>query len=181
MNKMGIGNTLLLTSCVAATLIVGYYVYKRRGKKVSHNRLKLSGNPKTPFVNNINFFSSLLRDMGKNTFNRQSWTEQIVSVNDKTLIEYWRQFTLKFSNDHDLLFAWKRQIEAWGVKCDSVKTFTYIDGRYTNYVVNDGSKPVDGEKYKVLVPCWVLTTESTDGNVQKTVIIRGVIEKVNNK
>lgn len=180
MNKMGIGNTILLTSCIAATLIFGYYVYKRRKKNVSHKKPRLSGNPKTSFVNNINYFSSLLRDMGGNAFNRQSWTEQIVSVNDKTLIEHWRQFTLKFSNDQDLLFAWKRQIEAWGVKCDSVKTFTYIDGRYTNYEVNDGSKPVDGEKYKVLVPCWVLTTEDSNSSTQKTVLVKGIIEKVDN-
>lgn len=178
--KMGIGNTILLTSCIAATLIFGYYVYKRRGKNVSHEKPRLSGNPKISFVNNINYFSSLLRDMGGNAFNRQSWTEQIVSVNDKTLIEHWRQFTLKFSNDQDLLFAWKRQIEAWGVKCDSVKTFTYIDGRYTNYEVNDGSKPVDGEKYKVLVPCWVLTTEDSNSSTQKTVLVKGIIEKVDN-
>lgn len=177
---MGIGNTILLTSCIAATLIFGYYVYKRRGKNVSHEKPRLSGNPKISFVNNINYFSSLLRDMGGNAFNRQSWTEQIVSVNDKTLIEHWRQFTLKFSNDQDLLFAWKRQIEAWGVKCDSVKTFTYIDGRYTNYEVNDGSKPVDGEKYKVLVPCWVLTTEDSNSSTQKTVLVKGIIEKVDN-
>lgn len=176
---METGNTLLITGCIAATLIVGYYIYKRR-KRVPPPRPKLSGNPKTSFINNINYFSPLLRDMGTNRFNRQSWTEQVVTVNDRALIEQWRQFTLKFSDDKDLLFAWKRQIEAWGVKCDSVKTFTYIDGRYTNYEVNDGSKPVDGEKYKVLVPCWVLTTENSNSNTQKTVLVKGIIEKIDN-
>lgn len=176
---METGNTLLITGCIAATLIVGYYIYKRR-KRVPPPRTKLSGNPKTSFINNINYFSPLLRDIGTNRFNRQSWTEQVVTVNDRALIEQWRQFTLKFSDDKDLLFAWKRQIEAWGVKCDSVKTFTYIDGRYTNYEVNDGSKPVDGEKYKVLVPCWVLTTENSNSNTQKTVLVKGIIEKIDN-
>ncbi len=176
---METGNTLLITGCIAATLIVGYYIYKRR-KRVPPPRPKLSGNPKTSFINNINYFSPLLRDMGTNRFNRQSWTEQVVTVNDRALIEQWRQFTLKFSDDKDLLFAWKRQIEAWGVKCDSVKTFTYIDGRYTNYEVNDGSKPVDGEKYKVLVPCWVLTTENSNSNTQKKVLVKGIIEKIDN-
>lgn len=177
---METGNTILITSCIAATLIVGYYVYKRR-KNVSPPKPKLSGNPKTSFINNIDYFSPLLREMGTNRFNRQSWTEQIVSVNDRALIEHWRQFTLKFSNNQDLLFAWKRQIEAWGVKCDSVKTFTYIDGRYTTYEVKDGSKAVDGEKYKVLVPCWVLTDENSNNNVQKKVLVKGIIEKVNNE
>lgn len=124
------------------------------------------------FVKNIDIFAPILNTLNDNTFDFQSWTALIVTVNDQELTEAWKQ-CVKSDN---VKKKWMQVLASWQLKCDTCRSFTCLTmDNMTAYSLPDGGPLAEGVKYRVEYPCWVLTAEDADGNVIKTVVTKGIV------
>jgi len=142
-------------------------------KNMKVERTTSKETPKKVFIDNIETFVPLFDDLARGACSLTAWTEKIVDINHDALTDIWRKYTAK---PEQLPILWKRQIEAWGVRCDTCKKFTYISGRNVSYVTEDGEKPIDGKHYQVVSPSWILTLEAEDGSITKKIIKAGIIK-----
>lgn len=122
---------------------------------------------KEAFLSNVNKFESILPQLN-NSLNIESWTEQIVDINNPQLTALWQRCLKNTA-------MWKQMLSSWGLRQDTCKSFTYLDKYANMYETADGSDPESSCKYRVLDGCWILTDDST-GN--KRVIKKGIIEKL---
>lgn len=124
------------------------------------------------FVKNIDVFAPILNTLNDNTFDFQSWTERIITVNNPELTEAWR----KCATTDNVKKKWLQVLASWQLRCDTCSSFTCLtEDNKVAYSLPDGGELTDGVKYRVEYPCWVLTTEDTDGNAVKTVVTKGIV------
>lgn len=122
---------------------------------------------KKAFLDNLSAFSSLLPNN-----DTQKWTEAIVTVNDPDLTELWK----KYVQMSDFKIKWMQLLASWQVRCDTCRSFTCItNDNKAAYRLPDGSNLSMEEKYKVVSPCWVYTSEDKEGNTTKSIITLGVV------
>lgn len=135
---------------------------------------------KHAFLERVSDFVAILDTLTGTSFNSTEslklWTDAIVNVNNKNLTDLWTRMVEKFGTN--VFDKWKRQLEAWGVKSDTCKNFTYTQGRIFGYTLQNGNPFEEGKKYSVITPCWVLTVDLPDGGVKKTIIKTGVVESL---
>lgn len=122
---------------------------------------------KEAFLSNIDKFISILPQLNS-SLNIKSWSEQIIDINNTQLTTLWKRSIKNVA-------LWKQILSSWGLRQDTCKTFTYLAKFANMYVTSDGSKPLEGCKYRVVDGCWILTDDNT-GN--KQVVRKGVIEKI---
>lgn len=122
---------------------------------------------KEAFLRNVDKFEHILPQLN-DKLNIESWSEQIVDINNPQLIELWKRCLKNVG-------VWKQMLSSWGLRQDTCKTFTYLDKYANMYACTDGKSPEDGCKYRVIDGCWILTN---DNNGEKRVIRKGLIEKI---
>lgn len=122
---------------------------------------------KDAFLCNVDKFGSILPQLN-DSLNIESWTEQIVDINNPQLTALWQRCLKNVA-------VWKQMLSSWGLRQDTCKSFTYLDKYANMYETADGCDPEVDCKYRVVDGCWILTDDST-GN--KRVIKKGVIEKL---
>lgn len=122
---------------------------------------------KEAFLHNVDKFEHILPQLN-DKLNIESWSEQIIDINNPQLIELWKRCLKNVG-------VWKQMLSSWGLRQDTCKTFTYLDKYANMYDVADGKSPEDGCKYRVIDGCWILTN---DNNGEKRVIRKGLIEKI---
>lgn len=126
---------------------------------------------KRAFVENLKRFSTLLATLHKGV-DIKKWTEVIVDINDYDLVEFWE----KMVKQPDIADKLIKILSSWQIKGDTCKSFTCLtQDNIMAYQLPDGSELEIGQKYKVESPCWIFTSEDNDGNVSKSVIIKGVV------
>lgn len=122
---------------------------------------------KEAFLRNVDKFEYILPQLN-DKLNIESWSEQIVDINNPQLIELCKRCLKNVG-------VWKQMLSSWGLRQDTCKTFTYLDKYANMYACTDGKSPEDGCKYRVIDGCWILTN---DNNGEKRVIRKGLIEKI---
>lgn len=124
------------------------------------------------FLEHLNEFAPYLSTLNNEGFDRIKWTEIIVTINDKDLIELWK----KYVSVGDTQERWKRLLASWQIKSDNCKSFTCVkEDNLMAYTLPNGDAITNGVKYKVESPCWVHTIEHEDGNVEKRIISKGIV------
>lgn len=122
---------------------------------------------KKAFVKYIDRFSPYLLGLEVNDFNRDGFRDEIISVNNKALIEFWRFY----QNKRDELIA---MLGRWGISFNNTGSFV-CNQSSTDYYVTENGDPLEiGVKYKVLKAFW-LQTSNVD-NSQRT-LVKGVVKK----
>lgn len=122
---------------------------------------------KKAFVKYIDKFSPYLLGLEVNDFNRDGFRDEIISVNNKALIEFWRFY----QNKRDELIA---MLGRWGISFNNTGSFV-CNQSSTDYYVTENGDPLEiGVKYKVLKAFW-LQTSNVD-NSQRT-LVKGVVKK----
>lgn len=122
---------------------------------------------KDAFLCNVGKFCDILPQLN-DALNVESWSEQIVDINNVQLTALWKR-CLKDT------IIWKQLLSSWGLRQDTCKSFTYLEKYANMYDTTDKSDPEVGTKYRVIDGCWILT-DNNSGN--KTVVKKGLIEKI---
>lgn len=123
---------------------------------------------KDAFLGNIGRFKDLLPSLTDDTYNSKDWTDVIVDINNKNLIEYWN----KVHRDKQTVL---RILSSWGIKPDMCTSFVCMDAHRDLYILKDGGALEVGKKYNVVKRCWILTKTTNEGKSVKQVIVKGEI------
>ncbi len=126
-----------------------------------------SGPAKDAFLKNLKCFLPLLDGLITDTYDKALWSEAMVSIDNKELLELWRKALPKPR-------VWLNLIASWGLSYDACMEFVAIAGREELYQTKDNSPLIVGKKYKVLSNAWVLT--SNEGN--KSIIKKGIVVQI---
>lgn len=122
---------------------------------------------KEAFLRNVEKFSPILPQLNS-SLNIESWTEQIVDINNPQLTTLWKRCLNNIA-------VWKQLLSSWGLRQDTCTAFTFLDKYGKMYDTADGSAPEEGCKYRVIDGCWILTDDHSGA---KRIIKKGVIEKL---
>lgn len=122
---------------------------------------------KEAFLSNILKFINILPQLN-GSLNVESWSEQIVDINNAQLTALWKR-CLKDTS------VWKQMLSSWGLRQDTCKSFTYLEKYANMYDTADKSEPEVGSRYRVIDGCWILTDNNSG---DKRVIKKGFIEKL---
>lgn len=122
------------------------------------------------FLENLSCFKPLLNGLINDTSSKEMWgywSDLIVTINNNELTAIWQKAVVKPA-------VWLRILASWGLSYDPCTEFTGIKGRNELYETTDRQDITVGQKYKVLTPCWILTT--AEG--KKQVIKKGTVEPI---
>ncbi|MBQ8452828.1 MAG: hypothetical protein IJ539_03505 [Prevotella sp.] len=122
------------------------------------------------FLENLSCFKPLLNGLINDTSSKEMWgiwSDLIVTINNNELTALWQKSVVKPA-------VWLRILASWGLSYDPCAEFTGIKGRDELYETTDRQDITVGQKYKVLTPCWILTT--AEG--KKQVIKKGTVEPI---
>lgn len=134
---------------------------------IDNKTLTPTQSAKDAFISNVDKFSTILPQLN-GSLDIESWTEQIVDINNPQLTALWKRCLKNIA-------VWKQMLSSWGLRQDTCKNFTFLE-KYTNmYDTSDNSTPTVGCKYRVIDGCWILTDDNS-GN--KHVVKKGIIEKL---
>lgn len=140
---------------------------------------EISPNPnlikaKKAFINHLDEFTSLLPSLQSGA-DMNKWTEAIVNINDKDLTSLWANCV----KTKDFKMKWLQLLASWQIKSDTCKSFTCVsNGNMVAYSLPDGSPIEMNQKYKVISPCWVFTSEDDYGKSVKRIIMKGVVVQI---
>ena len=112
-------------------------------------------------------FSPYLLGLEVNDFNRDGFRDEIISLNNKALIEFWRFY----QNKRDELIA---MLGRWGVSFNNTGSFVCNQSSSDYYVTENGDPLETGVKYNVLKAFWLQT--SNIDNSQR-ILVKGVAKK----
>ena len=122
---------------------------------------------KKAFVKNIDRFSPYLLGLEVNDFNQDGFRDEIISLNNKSLIEFWRFYQY---NRDELIAMFGR----WGISFNNTGSFVCNQSSSDYYVTENGDSLEIGVKYIVLKAFWLQT--SNIDNSQRT-LVKGVVKK----
>lgn len=123
-----------------------------------------TGSAKEAFLKNLKGFLPLLDNLITDTYDKALWSEAMVSIDNKELLELWRKALVKPK-------VWLNLLASWGLSYDACMEFVAIAGREELYQTKDNSPLIVGKKYKVLSNAWILT--SNEG--KKSIIKKGIV------
>ena len=115
-------------------------------------------------LKNLKGFLPLLDTLITDTYDKALWSEAMVSIDNKELLELWRKALVKPK-------VWLNLLASWGLSYDACMEFVAIAGREELYQTKDNSPLIVGKKYKVLSNAWILT--SNEG--KKSIIKKGIV------
>ena len=171
-------------SVVATLAVVGVaaYAFYRIGKRnmkepVEKNDVSakyIKSNPNTiqaqrAFIENLDKLLPYFSGVTEIKIDKQGLTDAIIGLNNEDLIAIWKKMVVR----PDL---WLDQMAAWGVKPDLCHSFVAMEKHKAQYMTTDNSVLVLGEKYIVILACWIYTTNE-DGKIVKKVVKKGVVTK----
>lgn len=188
-------NTFYWIAGSAIVLYLGYKVLKsssddkgKKGRKPENGKLPVGISPKPEptdvptdivekqtkpakdaFIENINLFKPLLRNLHLNSMDSQIWQEAIISTNNQELLDYWKKVKGNAS-------SWLTILQMWGIKLDACQSFICIESYKELYETNDGTLLENGKKYSVESPCWILTKTDKYGKTSKEIILKGKVK-----
>lgn len=122
---------------------------------------------KKAFVKNIDRFSPYLLGLEVNDFNRDGFRDEIISLNNKALIEFWRFY----QNKRDELIV---MLGKWGVSFNNTGSFVCNQSSSDYYVTENGEPLEIGVKYNVLKAFWLQTSNIDNSQI---VLVKGVVKK----
>lgn len=119
----------------------------------------------TAFVENKDKFVPLLSGVSKNGItNKDKWTEEIVGLNNRELIDMWKAA----ANNPPL---WVTYLQSFGFQTDFVEEFDAVESHTEMYETQNGESVVLGKHYKVVCSCWIYTDEDNNKEVAKKGIV----------
>jgi len=178
-------NTNWIIWAIVATLIIAaiYYLVKTKSQEPQKDEPQSPptktqnsniGKAKDAMLKNINKFIDLLDDLSKNKLDLNKWTDLIIDLNDKDLMNLWKQFCDKPAN------KWINLLASWGLRNDNCQSFEGSE-YYKMMYWDENKNTIEADvKYDVLFPCWILTIDGEDGKSVKKVIKKGVAKKISN-
>lgn len=119
---------------------------------------------KEDFLKNIDRFLPYLNSLVDGTYNSEVWTDNIIDINNGELMTYWKKI-------HDNQESILRLLAMWGIKPDNCDSFEGMETYALTYETADGSPIVVGKKYKVIKPCWMITSDNS-----KKTLLKGIVE-----
>lgn len=123
---------------------------------------------KDDFIANIDRFLPYLNSLIDGSYNSEIWTDNIIDINNDELMTYWK----KIHNNQESIL---RLLAMWGIKCDDCNSFEGLDIYAHMYETTDGTPIIVGKRYKVVKPCWMITSDRN-----KKTLLKGVVENGNN-
>lgn len=133
--------------------------------KIIKKKNNIQQSAKEAFIMNIGRFTPYFNQLLQEQFDAEDWTDTIIDINNDELIEYWKRV---HSNVDSIL----RMLAMWGVRRDTCTSFTSMKSYVAMYDTEDGTSLIDGVKYEVITPCWILTDMSTGA---KKIVLKGVV------
>ena len=122
----------------------------------------------TAFADNKKLFIPLLSGVNSNGIsNREKWTETIVGLNNKELIEMWKAA----ARDH---YLWITYLQTFGYQADLVDEFDATEHHKEMYQTDSGETITTGQHYQVVKPGWIFTDEDNNKEVAKI----GIVKKI---
>ena len=142
---------------------------KRVQKEQKGDTEKKSYTPaKEDFIKNIDRFLPYLNSLVDGSYNSEMWTDNIIDINNEELMDYWK----KIHNKQDSIL---RLLAMWGIKHDDCNSFVGMNAYVQMYETTDGTPIESGKKYKVIKPCWMITSDRS-----KKTLLKGIVEYGNN-
>lgn len=190
-------NTLLIGGTALVAVGVAFSIVKKHRKDIDVTKIKGENAPSTfeherksdregqkpfdkrpanvAFLENINLFAPLLKGLEKGIIDKEKWKLAIISTNNEQLIHYWESVI----NSKDLATRWlKVFLEPCGIKCEDCESFISTPTYAEKYVLKDGSPVINGEYYKVLASCWILSTYDENEVENTTILHKGLVDHI---
>ncbi|MBD5365025.1 MAG: hypothetical protein HDR79_08795 [Bacteroides sp.] len=189
---MGTGTTILV--CTAALVGICAYSYHRYQRKLqeatpgkSEKRPQQIQTPtaqpkqqtfnqaaaKSAFFNNLPIFIPLLHTLTDGTYEQKEvkgqWDDEVIDINNADLINLWH-IARKNAN------TVKHILAQWGLTPDLCTEFQCMPFHLSMYQTSNGAPLVVGTTYTVESPCWVLSNHNSNGQSEKTIILKGVVK-----
>lgn len=99
--------------------------------------------------------------------NKELWTDVIVSINNEELTEMWGSAINRPG-------LWITYLQSFGIQSDFTSEFTCLP-EYQDMYINKEGVMINGNKYRVISPCWIYT----DSDNIKHIIQKGIVTTLN--